>query len=341
MLPQTGTQAVATLALVGVSTILSYYFYKKITKKRIPTKWEPIGTVSEMFMYPLKSGRRSKISSAKCTNYGLQSDNPSWSHFRDRCLVVYKEGVNEVKNAQTFPKIIQIKTNAEDNNRFSLNAPGMETLILEVPKSTCKEDYIELWRNEKILSIDCGNNAAEWISKYLLGESSGMRIGYHDAQHRRNIEKYYSTYKKMFPSFGNFAGGMYSNLSTLMIMTKSSVDDLMQRLQDSEITVNNFRPNVLIEGSKIKPYDEDNWEWIKIGDVVFQKVMVCGRCPITTINPETGEFSKDHEPLTTLKKYRTMVRTQAGRVSPIMGIHVGMMKGGSFKVADTVYIGKY
>ncbi|KAF5308584.1 hypothetical protein FQR65_LT18056 [Abscondita terminalis] len=305
MLPQTGTQAVATLALVGVSTILSYYFYKKITKKRIPTKWEPIGTVSEMFMYPLKSGRRSKISSAKCTNYGLQSDNPSWSHFRDRCLVVYKEGVNEVKNAQTFPKIIQIKTNAEDNNRFFFECS-------------------RLWRNEKILSIDCGNNAAEWISKYLLGESSGMRIGYHDAQHRRNIEKYYSTYKKMFPSFGNFAGGMYSNLSTLMIMTKSSVDDLMQRLQDSEITVNNFRPNVLIEGSKIKT-----------------KVMVCGRCPITTINPETGEFSKDHEPLTTLKKYRTMVRTQAGRVSPIMGIHVGMMKGGSFKVADTVYIGKY
>ncbi|KAF5294893.1 hypothetical protein FQR65_LT10691 [Abscondita terminalis] len=334
------TQAITASVIVGASTVLGYYFYKRMCKNRIPTQWEPIGTVAEMYMYPLKSGKRLEITSAKCTEFGLQSEDPSLPHFRDRCLVIYQEGTNEIKSARTYPKMLWIETSTVGNNHYSLNAPEMDTLMLEVPHSSAKQDCIQMWQQEKILTIDCGNEAAEWISMYVLGKPSGLRLGYHNGQHRRDIEKYHGAYKKWFPNLGNFAGGMYSDLATLLLMTKPSMTDLEQRIPDLNVTIHNFRPNLVIDSDKLKPYDEDEWEWVKIGDVVLQNVMLCNRCALTTINPETAQFTKNYEPVTTMRTYRSTVRTGTGPASPNMGVYLGMKQEGSIKVNDVVYVGK-
>ncbi|KAK4887763.1 hypothetical protein RN001_004034 [Aquatica leii] len=340
MAPQYSTQIAVASALVGASTILGYYYYKKLRQNRIPKEWEPVGTVSELYMYPLKSGRRLEITNAKCTEYGLQSPEPSLPHFRDRCLVIYKENANEVKSARTYPNILLIETSTIGNEHFSLNAPGMDALMLPVPKVTGNEIYITMWNKEQIFTIDCGEEAAQWVSNYILGQSVGLRLGYHDGQHRRDIEKYYQSYKKIFPNFGNFAGGMYSDLATVLLLTKSSVTDLEKRIPEANISLHNFRPNIVVDGDKIKPYDEDNWKWIKIGDVIFQNVMLCNRCSMTTVNPETAQFLKNYEPIKTMNQYRSSIKIGSGPQSPNMGIYVGMRKEGNIKVNDTVYVGK-
>lgn len=84
-------------------------------------------------------------------------------------------------------------------------------------------------------------------------------------------------------------------------MNKSSIDDLNGKL-DQKVSERNFRPNILIDGDNIPPYDEDKWDWMKIGDVVFRHVKPCTRCHLTTINPENGVRDKGEEPLKTLKK---------------------------------------
>ncbi|MCH7828033.1 MAG: MOSC domain-containing protein [Bacteroidetes bacterium] len=84
-----------------------------------------------------------------------------------------------------------------------------------------------------------------------------------------------------------------------MIIGQSSLDDLNQRLKTS-VPINRFRPNFVFSGGK--PFEEDQLNKIKIGDVVFLVVKPCARCVITTTEQETSARNK--EPLLTLSSYR-------------------------------------
>lgn len=60
-----------------------------------------------------------------------------------------------------------------------------------------------------------------------------------------------------------------------MLMTTESIADLQGRVS-STIAPEDFRPNILVEGTK-KAYDEDEWQYVKIGDAVFRNVVPCAR----------------------------------------------------------------
>jgi uncharacterized protein YcbX len=63
-----------------------------------------------------------------------------------------------------------------------------------------------------------------------------------------------------------------------------------------------FRPNLVVDGGA--PYAEDDWQRIRIGDVVFRVVSRCSRCIFTTVDPDTGERDAAREPLATLERER-------------------------------------
>lgn len=95
---------------------------------------------------------------------------------------------------------------------------------------------------------------------------------------------------------------MYADLTSVLIINQASVNNLISRLGNSTITSDNFRPNIVVDGPGLEPFCEDDWEWIKIGDVVFRNVKDCTRCIITTLNPETTERLVNREPLNTLEQ---------------------------------------
>ncbi|KAJ8961039.1 hypothetical protein NQ317_010389 [Molorchus minor] len=90
-------------------------------------------------------------------------------------------------------------------------------------------------------------------------------------------------------------------------------------------------------GQKIQPYEEDTWEWVRIGDAVFRNVKECTRCTLTTIGPENGVRNSDREPLKTLEKYRL---SNGPHKLPVMGINLEVRKTGVIKVGDPVYVVK-
>lgn len=59
------------------------------------------------------------------------------------------------------------------------------------------------YRDEKIYSIDCGDEAAAWISRYVLEKDSGLRLGYHDGKHRRDISKTHEPFLRVYKSLSN------------------------------------------------------------------------------------------------------------------------------------------
>lgn len=95
---------------------------------------------------------------------------------------------------------------------------------------------------------------------------------------------------------------MYADLSSVLLVNQASVNDLNSRLGHSAVAVDNFRPNIVVDGIGLQPYCEDDWEWIKVGDVIMRNVKECTRCIMTTLNPENGIPSSDREPLKTLEQ---------------------------------------
>nr|CAI5852361.1 unnamed protein product [Callosobruchus analis] len=230
--------------------------------------------------------------------------------------------------------MVLIEVAAHDADHASLDAPTMKTLYVKVPpQKPYKEVNVIVHKGEKIKGIDCGDEAAIWLSRYLLEKDSGLRLAYNDCSERRDMTK--TEYKLMecFKNFTSYSGGVYHDLTSIMLLNKASVQDLNKRMNNYQITVKNFRPNLIVEGPP--PYHEDNWDWVKIGNVIFRNVAKCYRCFMTTIDPESGISSFDREPLKSLEEYRP---TDCPSKSPAMGVHLEVRKTGTLTVGDKVYV---
>jgi uncharacterized protein YcbX len=101
----------------------------------------------------------------------------------------------------------------------------------------------------------------------------------------------------------NYAGGnqivSFADGYPFLLISEASLEDLNSRLK-VPLEMERFRPNFVVQGCL--PYQEDGWNFIRIGEIKFQIVKPCSRCVITTIDPVDG--STDREPLRTLAIYR-------------------------------------
>jgi len=88
------------------------------------------------------------------------------------------------------------------------------------------------------------------------------------------------------------------------IASEESIGELNKRLpKGKSVSINRFRPNIVIKNA-IGPFDEDFWVELTIGTSKFFGIKSCDRCKITTIDPETGEFSRDIPVFQTLETFR-------------------------------------
>lgn len=71
---------------------------------------------------------------------------------------------------------------------------------------------------------------------------------------------------------------------------------------EMEINTNRFRPNLVVSGGR--PYDEDGWSDIRIGNKYFRSLGGCNRCQVINLTLNAGQVQKSKEPLATLASYR-------------------------------------
>uniref|UniRef100_A0A914YHH5 MOSC domain-containing protein n=1 Tax=Panagrolaimus superbus TaxID=310955 RepID=A0A914YHH5_9BILA len=129
-----------------------------------------------------------------------------------------------------------------------------------------------------------------------------------------------------------------------MITTESSVDELNERLSKLEedkckVSTRNFRPNLSIEGTK--PFDEDWWLDVKIGEAEFACFKPCTRCIMTTVDPDEGRFLKNMQPFRLLKSYRLSPPGKLRNLyedAPVFGVNVIIKKEGRIHVGDKVFV---
>lgn len=296
-----------------------------------------------MIIYPLKSGGYVDLQKAKCDARGLEEvlQNDKLS-LRDRIFVVFNEKTGVNVTAKSNPTVLLVKVCAESRDSVSFSHPSKVRLYVTVPKNDSKKRTCLMWLNETVEATDCGDEAAIWFSQLLLNKDAGFRLGYFipSPYKPRSVETApFNKYAEVFKEMKSEYMGAFSYLSSYLLLSGSSLSDLNIRI-NRPVSVCNFRPNIVVKGSV--PYEEDSWNWIRIGnDVILKNFKPCTRCYITTLDPETAVPDADNEPLRTLKQYRQLSDARQIEVEglcPVFGIYIGLQQGGIIEVGDPVYV---
>jgi len=165
--------------------------------------------------------------------------------------------------------------------------------------------------SSKIDGFAYPENVSKWLSKYLERENLHLVVFGSGLETRKiaELEKEHINSKPEDEV-------VYADLSPIMILSEESIKDLNSKLSN-QVSVRNFRPNILLEGCKA--YEEDNWAYFRIKNSEFRKLKHCTRCLLTTVDPEKGIKSADQEPLKTLKTYR--MNKELYGLSPMFGVN--------------------
>lgn len=81
------TTLVIGMAAVLLTVAVAWWHQRIQGRKRIPTKWRRVGEVSEMTIYPLKSGRGVDLKEAFCTDLGLRTIGDETTQLLDRYVI--------------------------------------------------------------------------------------------------------------------------------------------------------------------------------------------------------------------------------------------------------------
>ncbi|XP_076396463.1 mitochondrial amidoxime-reducing component 1 isoform X1 [Megachile rotundata] len=303
--------------------------------------WVRVGQVRELYVYPLKSGRGKELRECNFTRFGICEESEGKFTLRDRMFLVYNEETGRFQTGRQFPTLILISLSAVDESRVKLEALGMPRVVFHVPESSgddVEAVQCKMWWGEPVKCIDCGPEAAEWLSRFLTGTSSGLRLGYTMMDNRDLFKEPWKKFTEVYSTLRNEDTGLFCDLASYMLMTVQSVEHLNQKLEQP-VPALQFRPNILV--STKEAFSEDDWEWIRIGDrAVIRNVKPCTRCKFVLVNPDSGVVD-DEEPLKTLKTFRQ--HTDPDRISlegtaPVMGIYCGLYVPGKVNIDDDVFV---
>jgi len=230
--------------------------------------------VSSLSIYPVKSCREVAQNSSYVESFGLRNDR--------RWMVVDEQGVMLTQRKISKMCLIQPELTASG---LILNSSTMNPLPINIPTQN-KKCSVKVWADQ-CQAFDAGDEAATWLSHVL---EKKCRLVYFPEDEIRQVDLAYA-------NKGDKTA--FSDGFPLLIISQGSLDDLNQRLS-SPISMNRFRPNIVIDGCE--PFAEDEWKKIRIGDIMFRIVKPCSRCVIPSINIDTAE--REEEPIKTLLSYR-------------------------------------
>jgi len=242
--------------------------------------------VSQLIIYPIKSCAGIAVNSAPITRRGLLHD-------REFMIV---DDTGRFLSQRKAPKMALLKPAVmEENGYLEIYAgDGPDPFVLD-PLSVAATEIVQVTVWKSVCSaVDQGDDVAAFLSGFL--QIPGIRLVRMAEDCVRQVEEGYVTPHVYETSFSD--GYPY------LLSTESSRHGLSLQA-GRDISMKRFRPNIVVDGEDIEPFDEDYWETAMIGNAVFSLPKICSRCKIPTVDPETGVFDKDNEPTATLKRVRS------------------------------------
>jgi uncharacterized protein YcbX len=256
--------------------------------------------VKELFIYPIKSLAGIRVESAKAEEMGFENDRRLMLIDEENQFITQR---NHPILSQFYPKIIGDKisiSHLDKNNEFSINETFGEPIFSKV------------WDDEsRVVEVD--KATSKWFSDELGFTCKLVKIL------NKGDRKHSSS--KLNTSLNVSLADGYPYL----LIGSESLDFLNEKLEE-KITIERFRPNIVIHSSV--PHEEDSFGNFQIGTVKFKNAKPCERCIMVNNDPKSGIVKK--EPLNTLSTYRKVDN------SILFGTNVMCLNEGEITVGDTL-----
>ena len=258
--------------------------------------------VSDLNIYPLKSGAGTRVESANVTRTGFEGDRLA--------MLVHAEGANAGKfitqrdrGCEKLSRLFSYVTRSIDN---------YANCIFDTPEGNIWNARLSLHDDQiidtKVFASDCKG--------YNVGDPEGFLSAYMGFP--VNLVLYASHTPRVVDAAYGRKGDIvsYADGMPFLITSEPSLHSLQEQLpQDVVIGMDRFRPNIVIDGNL--PWEEDVMHHIRIGQVELEIVKPCARCVMTTIDQETGTRGESNEPISTLTK------TRRGKGDGLQGVFFG------------------
>src|SRR5688572_37917 len=238
----------------------------------------PTYTLSDIYVYPIKSLGGIRLEKALVEKRGLQYDR--------RWMLIDEAGnfLSQRQHAQMALLQVEIIDNAL---RVSHKQNKLEPLEIPLEANDEKSKLVSIW-NDVCFAFEVTPEANKWFSEAL---GINCKLVHMPENALRHVDPEYARPRDLVS---------FADAFPFLIIGQESLNDLNRRLEEA-IPMDRFRPNFVFTGGTA--FNEDTWTEFKIDGTTFFPVKPCARCLVTTINQETGE--KQAEPLKTLTTYRT------------------------------------
>jgi uncharacterized protein len=232
-------------------------------------------SVSQLFIYPIKSLGAISLNSAEVTDRGFKYDR--------RWMLVDEH--NKFLTQRVFPQMALLKVLVNEDGLLVQHKKNESSI--RVPfQATGKKYRVKVWSNV-CKAIEVSQEIDEWFSDML---SMKCKLVYMPDETKRRVDSRYASNKEITS---------FSDAYPFMVIGQSSLDDLNSKLTET-LPINRFRPSIVFTGGQ--PFEEDELAHFTINQTSFYGVKLCARCVVTTINQD--DATKGKEPLHTLSAYR-------------------------------------
>src|SRR5688572_2700399 len=224
-------------------------------------------TVSELYIYPIKSLGGIALNSATLTDRGFEHDR-RWMLVDENNQFLSQREVNAMA-------LLKVQVTEQGLLIQNSSVPGAELLVPFQP-ATAETIMVTVWsshcRAQRVSDV-----ADAWFSKQL---GLACKLVYMPDSTRRYVDSRYA-HNKEITSF--------SDAYPLLLISQASLDELNSRLP-VPLPMDRFRPNIVFNGGT--PFLEDSMKHFEINGINLFGVKPCSRCVITTIDQQTGEKAK-------------------------------------------------
>ncbi|MEV7781301.1 MOSC N-terminal beta barrel domain-containing protein [Kitasatospora sp. NPDC088351] len=248
--------------------------------------------LSGLHVYPVKSMYRLSPASARVEPWGLAGDR--------RWMLADASGrfVSQRENAA----LGQIRAELATDGSLALTAPDGSRIDVPAPAVTAGAPLadVEVW-GTRFRAAEAAEEAHRWIAEHL----GDYRLVHLDDPRARPVDPDFSEPGDTVSMADGFP---------LLLATTASLDELNALIAAEHpeghetLPMERFRPNAVVTGTK--PWAEDGWRRIRIGELTFKVVKPCGRCVVTTTDQESGE-RRGPEPLRTLARHHKLLKKAA------------------------------
>lgn len=235
-------------------------------------------TITDLWIYPIKSIAGIQLESSKVELRGLQYDR--------RWVLADMDG--QFVHQRDYPEMALLQPSIEgETMTIKHKQKDIAPLSFSMAEPDSEQVSVTVW-DDTMPAKPVSDKASQWFSD-IIGKPVQL-LYMHEGSIRQADQRYAINESDKV----SFADGY-----PILIISEESLSQLND-LANEHVPMGRFRANVIVKGGEA--HIEDRVRKLSVSETAWYGVKPCARCVMTTIDLETAQ--KGREPLLTLSKYR-------------------------------------